>query len=243
MTNSSERFLCMLALEAPFEFDPQALIEKLIADYPQAKLTGKGHKLGYGPLAGVMLDFGDATVAIAALDTPMPQALLERAYTLNRTWLEAPEALSRHKMHFVISNGAVAKDFNDALFCAALVTLVATALSEMVPCLGLYWETDETLTEPAAFRRQAEPVQGGKRAAGIWTQLQLLNGPPTPDGRKTVAAISYGLRPFIGREIDLQPTTLPQIEAGRRLIGAMELSLSRGPVLKDGETFGLSADE
>lgn len=235
-----DRFLCMLALETLATFDAPALMERLGRDFPKAALSGTGKSIGD---AVSVLDFEDATALIAANDFPVPSGMLERAYILNRHWPEARSVLASHRAHLVVSNGEVANDFNDAIFAAALVTLVAASLSEMVPCTALYWATSETLHRPGDFRRYAEPVQSGHRAAAIWTQLQMLEGPRTTSGEATVTGVSFGMRPFIGREIELAPTTLPHLEAGKRLIGAIDMSLTRGPVLKDGDTFGLTADE
>ena len=66
---------------------------------------------------------------------------------------------------------------------------------------------------------------------------------PTEKGEPTLAAVTKGLQAFVGREIEFQPSTLPPVTIADRVIGTSLYLLSRGPVLQDGNTLGVSAQE
>ena len=77
----------------------------------------------------------------------------------------------------------------------------------------------------------------------LWTRISFLRGAPVPGGTPTVAAFTTGLAAFIGREIEFQPAPLQPVEVAQRLVGLCQYLIVNGPVIRDGETVGLSERE
>ena len=242
---------CWIALPTPFRIEPDALVARLKADHDLPGLTIEADsRLGgeEGTAADavadqtVLLNFGDAELALACVADPLPADALDLALNLNREWPKAREAFSQMRSMIMVTNFTAAADFSEAVYTAALVTLTAASLTAMAPALALYWVPAETVTAPSVFRERSQVLPGGARPMDLWTQFALLSDRDTA-GRETTTAISFGLLPFVGREVEIRPSTEPKPEVARRLLGIMEYLLTQGPVLDDGDTLGISPTE
>ena len=89
----------------------------------------------------------------------------------------------------------------------------------------------------------AEELIAGRPPADVWVQLLWLDGPPTPEGERTLAVVTTGLAPFVGREVEFMPAPLPPAVIAERTLGTITYLLGQGPVLKDGDSLGVSEAE
>jgi hypothetical protein len=64
-----------------------------------------------------------------------------------------------------------------------------------------------------------------------------------PSGDQAHAAFTSGLACFIGRELEIGPTTIPTTDLARRIKGTIKYLLANGPVLNHGDQLALFPSE
>ena len=239
---SSKLFMAMIALPQPRAVPLDRVREKL------RTLFGLTAEVAGGPAArseqgaGILV-VDEVPITLLHVDRPVPQGTFERAIASNQVWREAGSRLALHRSHAIVGALRSASTHSEALHIAARVALVAATVSDLGGAIGVYWEPGETVTEASAFREAAMRLRQGVPPVEAWVQLLWLNGPVTPAGERTLAVVTTGLRPFIGRELEFLPIALPPVEIAQRVLGLIQYLLLNGPVLEDGDTVGVSEAE
>ena len=186
---------------------------------------------------------GPIRFSVLFIDKPVPAGTLDNAIAGSRTWPDAATALAKSRAHAIVACMDEAGDHNMALNYAAVLTLAAGALAEELPAIGVYWSTGQTVTEASRFIAAANGILQKNLPLTVWARLLFLDGPPAEDGGRTTACVTTGLAPFVGREIEFMPASLDPSKIAQRVFGTMQYLLAQGPVLKDGETLGVSEAE
>jgi hypothetical protein len=135
-----------------------------------------------------------------------------------------------------------AEGFADSIQQAGEVTMMAAALCDIVPALGVYWCSGDTVTRPEHFQEAAAGFANGKPPVEGWLQLRLFKG-KAGNGRPGVGMMTTGLMPFAGREIEFPPAELHPNIVAEKVIGMASYLLAKGPVVDHGHTIGISNDE
>ena len=242
----SDLFIAMLALSEPSEPNANTIVEAFARLVPNAssRLQHVDPPAGSGtPESAHLFQVGDTLLSVIPVDQPLPPGTLDDAIEADRVWPEAKEKLAAHKAHIIVGAVTEATDHASAINTASLVTAVAAAITSITPTIGIYWSNGNTITERSTFLTAAQGLFAGQPPATVWVQMLWLDGPPTPKGERTLAVVTTGLRPFVGREIEFLPVALPPRTIAERVIGAIVYLLSNGPVLKDGDTLGVSEQE
>ncbi|MXN65821.1 DUF4261 domain-containing protein [Stappia sp. GBMRC 2046] len=190
-----------------------------------------------------IVEAGPIKLSVLFVDKPLPAGTLDNAIAGNRTWPDAATALAKSRAHAIVACMDEAGDHNMALNYAAVLTLAAGALAEELPAIGVYWSTGQTVTEASRFISAADGILQKNLPLTVWAQALFLDGPPADDGGRTTACVTTGLVPFVGREIEFMPVSLDPSTIAQRVFGTMQYLLAQGPVLKDGETLGVSEAE
>ena len=186
---------------------------------------------------------GSRLLSVMLIDKPLPEGMFDEAIKADLVWPDAKEKLAAHQAHVIVGCVAESEDFGSAIDTAGLVTAMAAVVAALTPTIGVYWSTGNTVTETGQFLRLTDSFFAGTPPVAVWVQLLLLPGPPTARGQRTLAAVTQGLLPFVGREIEFQPSTLPPATIAQRVVGTSIYLLSNGPVLNDGDTLGVSQVE
>ncbi len=239
-------FTAFLALEQPAAVGEAELIERMRTLFPQLQSRIEtGTKQGESRAAGdpIVFSMGGRMMMIMFLDQPMPPGTMTVAARASRTWPDAEQQLAAHRANVIVHAGANTKDWNGALDSAQNVSVVSATLADMLPTIGIYWSEGWVVTKAGAFIQATEQVLARKYSGAAWFQFWFLDGPPTEGGEPTTAVLTTGLEPFFGWEIEFLPTALSPATTGQRLLGLIEYLLTNGPVLKDGDTMGVSYEE
>lgn len=77
----------------------------------------------------------------------------------------------------------------------------------------------------------------------LWLSLTWLDVPVPANTPRQLVALTTGLAPFIGREIEFMPSTLPPATIAQRVISTAQYLITNGLVLKDGDTLGVTETE
>jgi hypothetical protein len=238
----TQRFMAMMALTEPKAVSAAALIAAVRKLYPryQASLTSLPGEPSVG--APLLIQTDGLTVTVLFLDQPMPADTMQSAIEIDKLWPEAAGKLKEHRAHAIVSHLEGAATQAEAILAAATVKVITAALSSLTPAIGIYWASGDTVTEAAAFRKATTNLVAGNLPVEVWAQMRWLDGPPTSKGERTLAVMTTGLLPFIGREIEFYPSTWSPFKISEYLISLTQYLLKNGLVIGDNESFGFTDD-
>ena len=243
----TERFMAILAMEQPRVVKPERLIEVLRQNLPGLPVAPSAieprRQPGEPASESYLLDVGGTVITVMFLDRPTPQGTYDFAIRHSLHWPDAAAQLQRERAHAIVATLSEPADVAEAVRSATFVTLVSAAIAALTGSIGVYWATGETVTERDGFIQAATRLTNGQFPVETWMQLALFAGTPSPTGQKTVAAVTTGFSAFGFREIEFQPAAVPPATLASRLIGTVQYLLTEGPVLKSGDTLGISESE
>ena len=241
---ATKNFMAMLALHGPMTVDARSVAAQIREMFPTFSVELTPLSAGGSSKSPLLIRAGAITIAALFFDEPIPDGTLEQAIKADRLWPDAEKRISQHKAHIVVSCIGDSKQQEDALVTASILQVVTAGLAYLLPAIGVYWSTGDTISETSMFVRQTKKfASDGQIPTDLWVQLKWLDGPPASDGRRALAVLTTGLLPFVGREIELEPVALPPGEIAKRIIGLSAYLIAQGSVVKNGDTVGLSSDE
>ena len=123
--------------------------------------------------------------------------------------------------------------------------MTIAALNELMPVIGLYWHASETLCSATKVREQSQGLVRAKLPTEIWLKMHLFRSEPDPErgGRPPVGIFVAGLKPFLGRELELVPSHRDLMATTQGAIDLSSYLLQKGSVLKDGDTATVGGKE
>ena len=240
---SSTNFLAMLALQQPGPITAAALIAEIKRAFPgyreEMKKATDGADTGHDSMLIMM---GKDVLTVIPVDRPMPSGAMDFAARRTIFWPNAKPELARHQGHVIVSKMLGGLGNKTSLDQARDVAMACAAISSIVPTIGIYWTAAEMVWPASVFREATAELMKGRVPIEAWLHLGFMRAPmdPTPNA---IACITTGLMPFIGREIELMPTSLQPAQIAERLYGLARYLIDKGQILKDGETVGLSPTE
>ncbi len=179
--------------------------------------------------------FGERLVAILSIGAPLPYDanVINR---VKRVWADAPHAFESHKGHLSIY--VPGKD-NSSLETARIITAVAGAVLEVVQgALGVLWNT--SIAQPASVWKEKSKCSFSPYPnfpMSLWFSINPFQY------ESGVGALTFGLTPFIGCELEIEGGDLNLAVVVNRAGGFSAYLLERGESIKDGDTFGVSDAE
>lgn len=234
-------FLSYLVLERPARVTAMDVVAaSILLTKDQAILV---EPIDTGPLGdtAVALAVNGQAVVIMMVDDPLPPDAWEPA-ARRASWNAGP-ALAEGYAHAVIALIDAADTHAKALNGAAAVTIVLAALAAILPAKAAVFTEAETVQKPSVLADHVRHLLEGQIPIPLWVGLALTHAEPSPEGARRISVSTTGLRPFAGREIEFLPTSLDPMEVGRRIIGLAAYLVGNGPVIRDGDTVGMSNDE
>jgi hypothetical protein len=177
-------------------------------------------------------DWGPAFVTITRLDAPIPWSELGGRC---RTWpAEARRQLEQHEAHLLVT---VSGDVDVIELNLALTWIVAAAAAS-TDAAGVYWgsggvvlSVDEVLAETAKMSREQLPLD-------LWIDFDMQK---EQDG--SVSLFTTGMHALGHMDFEVHRSTMLPKTLRNRVWNAAHHVLDHGPILKDGDTFGLTAEE
>jgi Domain of unknown function (DUF4261) len=215
--------------------EPAAIIRALNKRHPELSsiIRESPPVAGGNPYNSIFL-FGERLVAILSIGAPLPYDanVINR---VKRVWGDAPEAFQSHRAHLSVS--LLGKD--RSLEAARILTAVVGAILETVQgAMGVLWNT--SIAQPAS----------------VWKEASTRSFDPYPDFPMSlwfninpfqyeagVGALTFGLAPFIGCEVEFEGGDLDLAVVVNRVAGLSAYLLEKGDAVKDGDTVGVSDAE
>lgn len=179
---------------------------------------------------------GPALFVLMPIDQPYPRDELRSFARMAYWWPEAEAALERQCQHVVVAPVGDPGPEGGAVRTAQIVTLLAAAMRDASPhAIAVLW-TASNIVQPAPAM---EMLARQELALELWLDIRSWQ---EPDG--AVGIRLTGLAAFVGRDLVMAPTKmLPADMLVQRSIDVAAYLMNAGPVLREGETVGISAAE
>lgn len=182
-------------------------------------------------------------VVVLEVSAAIPEPNWMDAATEAIQWPGAVQALAEHRAHLVVASVGILQGHQDALAASLAVSILAAVLCSSAAPTAVVWDSAGTVTEPIAFIKATQALlEGGRLEAipsDIWVRLRFTRG----NEPEAIGAVTTGLLPFVGREVELVPTQMPVAEVARRVLGIVNYLIRQGPVIADGETLETTPGE
>ena len=187
-------------------------------------MDADGHKV-------ILLRVAGGTVMVGLIEAPLPKGQVDDLCASAWYWRQACEATAAHKAHVVAS----VLDTNlDKLDASLLLTDVVASLMDK-NAIASYWGA--SLQSRDAFLRQSARISRELPPAWLWVNFRVSNDP-----EKGLSLSTQGMEEFGLREIESKDVNRPGREVFTLLAGMGQYLISKGAVIKDGETIGDSPD-
>ena len=158
-----------------------------------------------------------------------------------RVW-DAEPAIRGHVAYLDIVCSGEAPDVSGAVAYAAAVHFVAAAAAGLAPAAAVFWSLGWALSSPANFIGAAGDLLAGRVPLVAWVSF----APVVPRGYapgQATGMVTYGMRPFIGRELELAPRPC-DAQTAWRSVGRIARSALDGEFrLADGVRLGDAAGQ
>ena len=227
----SRHFSAILLLDQHWKLNVDAIATALRTLYPGIGEIDPVPGQAEDEDAGVLIVDG-ATVVLQSHPAPVPQEQLNAPLRTLRAG-GAEEAVARHTAHITISAGGALPGLEGAEAYAAVVHFVAAAALSVTPSSAVLWKQGWALTRAETFATAANMLLQGKMPVGTWVSFATV----VPTGlrpEQALGMVTYGMRPFIGRELELAPRPADAKSAFRVLNATCRVLLDRGLQISDG---------
>lgn len=175
----------------------------------------------------ILMRAAGGTVMIGLIEAPLPKGQVDDLCASAWYWRQACEATAAHKAHVVAS----VLDTNlDKLDASLLLTDVVATLMDG-NAIASYWGA--SLQSRDAFLRQSTRISREVPPAWLWVNFRVSNDP-----EKGFSLSTQGMEEFGLREIEAKDVHRPGREVFSLLVGMGQYLISKGPVIRDGETIG-----
>ncbi|HEY4311940.1 MAG TPA: DUF4261 domain-containing protein [Pirellulales bacterium] len=183
----------------------------------------------------VTFELDGYNVAVGLVAKPIPWADLAGPVAASPLWPEAATKMQKQRAHLLVTVFAMRVD---RLKMWMTMTRAAAGLCELPSVIGIYWPEAGLVHEPAAFRKLAAEMTRERLPLYLWISIRLGRN---EDG--SLFGFTTGLAAFEQMELEVSHCNWTPDELSHRLYNFAHYLLDRGPVLLDGQTIGLSADE
>jgi hypothetical protein len=216
-------------------FPVEAFLKTLASSRIQGKpVTNIQHRDG----AVFSFDVGDEFLALSAMPAPYPAGDLEGPIATALLWPKEPsiETVKRHRTFLLITmTGGSADPIRRRL----VLTAVTAAAAKQPGVAAVYWPEATQIIYPPLFVDMAESINTPEAPPlHLWVDMRMF---PNPD--RTVGLFTTGLAPLGHMEIEIPRIAMPPGELREWLVNIIFYLLENGPVLKDGQTIGMTADQ
>ena len=228
---ASKTVLGMVALEQAIFPDVDKLIAIIQEDW---QLPASSSNYDVQDNNAVVIQIQDQIVALMFLDVPIPWEDIEPVCRSAYYWPEAGETMQKQQAHVIVS---IMSD-TSALEKYKLLTKVITAILKLSPALAVYQGMQSLILSPERYLEESDLLHNNSLPISLWVYFGLFT-----EEDETISGYTYGLHEFEKMELEVNQSkqTLPDIYGF--LYNISHYLLAHNPVLKDGETIGMTAEQ
>lgn len=225
-----KRAMCMLLLDHAVRPDAAALEAAFRERFPA------GPQLENLEVRESVLTarLGSALAALLPLDMPIPAKELEWPVQTALLWPEAAEVVARHKAHGILTVGG--EDMGP-LESRVLLSRLAVAVCAVAPVTGVYWGDASAVHAREHLIAEGAQAAEDHPAVMLWCSFHPVREDAGWSG------YSLGLEAFGHLDFEIHDHKGEPADLLGCLADAAHYVITTGRELKDGDTFGASADE
>ncbi len=206
--------------------------KELFADEPPLELSGDPvSEEGAGSV--MVFATGDRTVMFARVPMPIPAGDIESACERSWMWRDAAQAMPHQKSHAIVTSTPLGEPVEEAL----AVSRVIAAACKAGDAVGVYWGNGGQVHKPEFFVDAVRAFE----ALPVMLWVGVAVSASSPKGPFTLSTM--GMRSFGHKEFEVIDAHEEPADLSMRVYELANYVLSKGPILKHGDTFGESARE
>jgi hypothetical protein len=179
------------------------------------------------------VEVGAAFGAISLMPVPIPAGDIRAACAASLAWPESESTLQKHTAHLI----CVVKGPVEPKTAAFQLTKLVAAVCQTSPALGVYWGSATMVHAPEVFVGQAREMTEDILPLYLWIQFAAS----ARDGKVTLW--THGMWSLGFMELEVVESARQAEDVARFTFNIAHYLLDHGPVLGDGHTIGLSAQE
>lgn len=214
-------------------------VDAFLKDVAKAHISGNSVKdINRGDGNVFSFQVNDELIALALMPAPYPAKDLEGPLSTSWMWPPQPpiETIKRHSSHLLIT---MTGGTGDPVRRRLIITAITALAAKQPGVMAIYWAEATHLIYPPVFIEMAKKITSPKAPPlYLWIDLRAFRN---DDG--TSGLFTTGLKPLGHMEIEIPKINMQIGELREWLINIMYYLLAKGPILKDGETIGTSAEQ
>ena len=179
----------------------------------------------------------DVAVVLGHMPGPVPWDSLAGPASVSLLWPESEQPLNAHKSHMIVTIAGEMEPVPQAILLTQATTAVLSATES---ALGVLWCNAQMLVRKDLFCEFAEKIMPQGPPLHIWLNMRAGDA---PDGSGLTAGFTEGMTALGHMEFETLNSTDDVGELRDRLYSLAEYVLENGPVIRDGDTIGESANE
>jgi hypothetical protein len=230
---SGEPIITALLMEGD-SFPADAFLKELaktpIAGQAASDLKNEGQVFSFS--------VGDDFFALSLMPAPYPASDIEGPIATTWLWPNDPprEHLRQHKTFLLTTMTGGAGDRIRRRWTMTAVTALA---AQQPGVMGVLWPEATLVIFPKLFIEMAAAIDSPEAPPlYLWVDLRAFRN---PDG--TTGLFTHGLAALGHMEMEIPSIDMPIGELREWMLNIMYYLLEKGPVLKDGQTIGMSAEQ
>ena len=227
----SHHALVMVLLPVIAPPDGRRVLDHLKSQWPDMPAFGEPQV----DETATTVDIPGGALVFAHLPVPVPAGDLTGPLAVAWHWPEADDVVAAHQSHVLVHAASKAMDRLDVRL---LVTRVAASIVTVAGASGVYVGDAMLVRAAADYVEDAHASSRHELPMLSWVGFNLVG---EDDG--SLSAYTTGLGAFDLQELEVRQTDRPHAELLGLLADLAHYQLVSGKELKDGDTFGASADD
>lgn len=230
-SETSKSVLGMVALEQAIFPGIENIVEILQRDWA-LPITPSDYNLEENNAA--ILQIQGQVVVLMFVEAPIPWENLEPVCRSAYYWPEASELLRTQEAHVVVS---VMSDAS-TLIKYKLMTQVIAAILQLSPTLGIYMGAQSLVIPPTRYLEDCELLKKNSLPIALWLYFGMF-----AENDQEISGYTYGLSEFGKMELEINHSKQSLTDIYGFLYNISHYLLSSDPLLKDGETIGMTPEQ
>jgi len=218
----------MVLLEEPNSFDLKGTVNELKTKW---KLKVNNNDADNET---AVLEIDNYRIAIASMPIPIPENEVEKTAEYNYFWENGVEETAKHKGHIIVSIMDTGKN---AVQENLLFSKIVSAVMNNSKSLGIYIGGRTLILKKEFYQANVDMMGEDDLPLYNWIYFGLRQ----EKGKQSV--YTYGLADFGKKEMEIVDSDNSLEELGEMMSNLANYVIAYDVTLKDGETFGLSAEQ
>ena len=232
---ADNRALGMIAVNNTKNVDGKKLKKKIEKDWKNfPKIANINDDNG---VITLFLKNNDAFFAMF-IPKPIPWSDLEGPCATAYLWPKATEEMKNHTGHYIVSFTGTQSNYS-ILEQSLLVTKLMISIAEITDIIGFYWGSGTVVNSPKLFINEGKACfKDGILPVFLWIDYRIQRNKD-----KSYNIITTGMNTFGHKEIEVHNTKKNPNDLLDYLWFLTRYLIEKGPIIKDGDTFGMNAKD